>query len=295
MLTDTIFDHLTEQGVSWTYFEHFYCFLRFFERHTFDSDNVVSFDDPVIGFAALAKSGNLPSVSFIDPHFVDYPPDSFCDEPPSDIRNSQPFIRTLVETLVASPKWDKTLLIITYDEHGGFYDHVPPVPAVKVSPEMLPTTGVRVPCFVISPWVKGGAVFGSDTLHFDHTSILKTIARRFMSNNPPYMGARYAAAHDLSEILDDPDPARTVPPVYSVHSGLCRLEDVPGRASRQYGHRNPALAVLAERDRRAEFPVRRRRRRLRLHSDARGIVRDRECTLGRPDRPREQRWGSSRI
>jgi hypothetical protein len=67
---------------------------------------------------------------------------------------------------------------------------------------MLPTTGVRVPCFVISPWVKGSTVFGSDTLHFDHTSILKTIARRFMSHNPPFMGARYAAAHDLSEILD---------------------------------------------------------------------------------------------
>src|SRR5258708_7038009 len=66
---------------------------------------------------------------------------------------------------------------------------------------MLPTTGLRVPCFVISPWVKGSTVFGSDTLHFDHTSILKTIARRFMSSNPPYMGARYAAAHDLSEIL----------------------------------------------------------------------------------------------
>jgi phospholipase C len=202
VLTDTVFDHLNERGVSWTYFEHFYCFLRFFERHTFDSQNVVSYDDPLKGFAALAKSGNLPSVSFIDPHYVDYPPNSFCDEPPSDIRNSQPFIRTLVETLVASPKWEKTLLIITYDEHGGFFDHVPPAPAVKVSPEMLPTTGVRVPCFVVSPWVKGSTVFGSDTLHFDHTSILKTIARRFMSNNLPYMGARYAAAHDLSEILE---------------------------------------------------------------------------------------------
>jgi hypothetical protein len=66
---------------------------------------------------------------------------------------------------------------------------------------MLPTTGLRVPSFVISPWLKGGTVFGSDTLHFDHTSILKTIARRFMSSNPPFIGARYAAAHDLSEVL----------------------------------------------------------------------------------------------
>ena len=67
---------------------------------------------------------------------------------------------------------------------------------------MLQTTGLRVPCFVISPWIKSGSVLGSDALHFDHTSILKTIARRFMSNNPPFMGARYAAAHDLSEVLE---------------------------------------------------------------------------------------------
>ena len=229
VLTDTIFDHLSDRGVSWTYFEHFYCFLRFFERYTFDSENVVSYNDPLRGFAALARSGNLPSVSFIDPHYVDYPPDSFCDEPPSDIRNSQPFIRSLVETLVASPKWEKTLLIITYDEHGGFYDHVPPVPAVKVSPEMLPTTGVRVPCFVISPWVKGSTVFGSDTLHFDHTSILKTIARRFMSNNPPFMGARYAAAHDLSEILQTqirPDQFRPFIPYTLVYAASKMCLDV---------------------------------------------------------------------
>jgi hypothetical protein len=146
---------------------------------------------------------------------------SFCDEPPSDIRNSQKFIRDLVETVVASPKWNKTLMILTYDEHGGFYDHVPPPNAVPVAPGMLQTTGIRVPCFVISPWVKGGSAFGSDTLHFDHTSILKTIVRRFMSNNPPYMGARYAAAHDLSEILDTqirPGPFRPFIPYTLVYA-----------------------------------------------------------------------------
>jgi phospholipase C len=233
-LTDTIFDLLSERQVSWTYFEHSYCFLRFFERHTFDSQNVVSYDDPERGFVALAQSGALPSVSFVDPHFVDYPPNSFCDEPPSDIRNSQPFIRSLVEAVAAGPKWDKTLLIITYDEHGGFYDHVPPVAAAKVSPEMLPTTGVRVPCFVVSPWVKGGAVFGSNALHFDHTSILKTIARRFMSTNPPYMGARYAAAHDLSEVLGTqirPGPFRPFIP-YTLACVASKMNlDVPGAST----------------------------------------------------------------
>jgi phospholipase C len=224
-ISETIFDHLTDSKVSWRCFEHGYSFIRRFERYTFDSEHVVSYDDRAVGFKALAMSGELPSVSFIEPHYVDYPPNSFCDEPPSDIRNSQRFIRDLVETVVASPKWDKTLLLITYDEHGGFYDHVPPPNAVPVAPGMLQTTGVRVPCFVISPWVKSGAVFGSDALHFDHTSILKTIARRFMSKGPPYMGARYAAAHDLSEILEiqiRPGPFRPFIP-YALVCGASKM------------------------------------------------------------------------
>ena len=90
----------------------------------------------------------------------------------------------------------------------------------------IETTGVRVPAFVISPWVAPASVFGYDDpvvnpggsdapthaeagllapkvggLHFDHTSILKTIARRFLSTHPPYMGARYAAANDLSIVI----------------------------------------------------------------------------------------------
>ena len=237
VLTDTIFERLAERGVSWRNFEHFYSFLRFFDQHTFDSENVVSYDDPLRGFAALAGSGNLPSVSFIEPHYVDYPPGSFCDEPPSDIRNSQKFIRTLVETVVASPKWEKTLLIITYDEHGGFYDHVAPPHAVPVAPGMLQTTGVRVPCFVISPWVKGGSVIGSDALHFDHTSILKTIARRFMNTDFPYMGARYAAANDLSEVLDTqmrPGQFRPFLPYTLVYEASSMNLDVQG-ADRNIG------------------------------------------------------------
>jgi|GEM_PF-859681 len=222
LFTDTIFDHLTAQGVSWRYFEHSPCQLRLFEKYTFDSQNVVSFDDPEFGFANLALSGGLPSVAFIDPHFKDFPPNGFCDEPPSDIRNSQKFIEDLVGIVRASPNWEKTLLIITYDEHGGFYDHVPPPAAAQVSPELPKIMGLRVPTFFVSPWVKRGAVYGhdstvithpaneeelarppifNDSLYFDHTSILKTIARRFLSQHPPYMGARYAAAHDLSEVL----------------------------------------------------------------------------------------------
>ena len=80
VFTETIFDHLTGatdpvtgKPVTWTYFEHGYCFLRFFERYTFDEKNIVSADDPEFGFFAAARAGRLPSVSFIDPHFVELP------------------------------------------------------------------------------------------------------------------------------------------------------------------------------------------------------------------------------
>jgi len=66
-LTATIFDYLPA-NVTWKYFEHGYCFLRLFADHTFDTANIVSLDDPESGFAAVARRGELPNVSFIDPH-----------------------------------------------------------------------------------------------------------------------------------------------------------------------------------------------------------------------------------
>jgi phospholipase C len=229
VFTPTIFDHLTSAGVSWAYFEHGYCSLRFYERHTFDDANIFTADDPEFSFFERARAGALPSVSFIDPHFVEYPPDANCDGPPADVADGQKFVRKVVESVVASPAWNKTMMLIVYDEHGGFYDHVPPPAGAPASADFpIQTLGVRVPSFVISPWVKGGTVFGdsgsgevttaamgtsrervpeargpvaASGLHFDHTSILKTIARRFLNRNPPYMGARYAAAKDLSTVI----------------------------------------------------------------------------------------------
>jgi hypothetical protein len=227
--------------VAWKYFEHHYCFLRFFEKYTFDTQNIVAFDDPVLGFINLARSGSLPSVSFIDPHFIELPPGANCDGPPADVQAGQQLVQQVVDAVVSSPQWPKTLLIIIYDEHGGFYDHVAPPAAAWASPEPEPigTYGVRVPAFVISPWVKGGTVFGHDgrnqgglrSLHFDHTSILKTIARRFMSQNPPYMGVRYAEANDLSSVIGNvPRPSQFLPfiPYHCVYGASQKRLDVQG-------------------------------------------------------------------
>jgi phospholipase C len=214
--TPTIFDYLTGldpisgQKLTWTYFEHGYCFLRFFEAHTFNQSQVVTVDDPVNGFFALVSEGRLPHVSFIDPHFIELPPGANADGRPADVARGQDLVGKVVDAVVSGPAWEKTLLVIVYDEHGGFYDHVPPPAAVPVSADLaVRTLGVRVPAFLVSPWVRPGSVFGHDAtpashgqaLHFDHTSILKTIARRFLSAAPPYLGARYAAASDLSAVL----------------------------------------------------------------------------------------------
>ncbi len=209
---ETIFDSLDTRGVSWNYFEHLYCFLRFAQQYTFNNKNIVEFNAPGLGFANVAATGNLPSVTFIDPHFIELPPDGNCDGPPADVAQGQLLVKSVVESVIASPTWEKTMLIITYDEHGGFFDHVPPPPAAQVAPGLPSTHGLRVPAFVISPWVAAGSAFGHDAAgagtssqYFDHTSIMKTIAARFLSSDPnlkpPFLGPRYAAANVLSSVL----------------------------------------------------------------------------------------------
>jgi phospholipase C len=140
-------------------------------------------------------------VSFIDPNFIDEPDGEDNDDgAPANIGAGQNLIGRVVNALMRGPKWQKTLLIITYDEHGGFYDHVNPLSfRDKAKPVSgIDHYGVRVPALVISPWVDKRAV---SNVVFDHTSIAKTIARRFMSANPPDMGERMAVANDLSMIL----------------------------------------------------------------------------------------------
>jgi phospholipase C len=223
VFTKNIFDYLTDyrnkvdKKVTWKYYEHGYSFMRFFSNYTFDETNVVSVDDPNTGFFADAKRGTLPSVSYIDPLYTEMPPLSNCDGPPADIKRGQDFVRKVVEAVITSPQYANTLLVITYDEHGGFYDHVAPPAALPYldetanpqSPKFpVKTYGVRVPTFFISPYIKAGSVFGhkkdanGETLYFDHTSVLKTISRTFMNKNPPYMGKRYAAAKDFSVVMN---------------------------------------------------------------------------------------------
>ena len=94
----TLFDHLNDRGVSWKLYENGFSFIRLFRNYTFDTTNVVWFDDPVRGFEAAARSGTLPQVTMIEPDYIDLPPGND-DHPPADMANGQEFVNRIVQAL----------------------------------------------------------------------------------------------------------------------------------------------------------------------------------------------------
>lgn len=132
---------------------------------------------------------NTPPVIFIEPKYTDAPGFSRSndDHPPTGIAKGQQLVADIYNTLIRNPKrWANTMMIVTYDEHGGFFDHAAPLPVPGTGGDQkFSTTGVRVPAFVVSPQVKAGGVFSKP---LDHTSILQLLADRFTK------GTDYSAA-----------------------------------------------------------------------------------------------------
>jgi phospholipase C len=151
------------------------------------------------------KSGEhgLRQVSWIDPNFLDFrtfEPTSNDDHPPSDIRAGQQLVLELYHALVHSPNWENTLFVVTYDEHGGFFDHVAPPPVPAGDPSRYSTFGLRVPALLIGPRVRNFVCHE----FFDHTSLIKTILRRFASDPDAAirkMGPRVQRARHLGVAL----------------------------------------------------------------------------------------------
>jgi phospholipase C len=204
--------------------EHFAYVDKLKLRWTAKAEELAIIDEDSSSFLEDAVRGRLPSVSWIDPNFCDLNlvgSSSNDDHPPSDIQDGQELVFRVYNALASGPSWDKTMLFVTYDEHGGFFDHVSPPSAEDDDPANFGHYGVRVPAMIVSPWVAAGSV--SKTV-FDHTSIIKTILSRFCGDeldhlspfkaalhwledgHPHYMGKRVAAAKDLGEVLTEPAP-----------------------------------------------------------------------------------------
>lgn len=161
------------------------------------------FQDSFLDDATKEGEHGLREVSWIDPNFINLrvlDPTSNDDHPPSDVRAGQQLVLELYHALVHSPGWKDTLLVVTYDEHGGFYDHEPPPPVDDGSG--FPTYGLRVPALVIGPRVRKFACHD----FFDHTSLMKTILLRFARDPEAairQMGPRVERAEHLGVVLGD--------------------------------------------------------------------------------------------
>jgi phospholipase C len=149
---------------------------------------------PVESFEEACERGTLPTVSVIDPAFLLAPND---DHPPHDIKSGQAFISAIYKLLTKNPdQWAKTLFLITYDEHGSFFDHVSPPRVESDEREDFRQLGFRVPSLVIGPYVKKNFV---SHVQYDHVTFLSTITRRF-GLSP--LNARVSETNDVRDCID---------------------------------------------------------------------------------------------
>jgi phospholipase C len=160
-------------------------------------------------FLIDAKIGKLPAFSYIDPAFDGTSPLGATDDHPHcDIRRGQSFVSAIAKAIVQSPLWSRTVLVITYDEWGGFFDHVRP-PRFPDEGRLhgmdRHQSGFRVPAFVLSPYARRGAVSHQV---FDHASIVKFLTWRFGLRS---LAPRDRHAANIASVLDFRRPDFSVP------------------------------------------------------------------------------------
>lgn len=141
-------------------------------------------------FFDAAKQGKLPQFSIVDPDFT-----ASDDHPDHNILRGQAFVASVYKALAESPLWPKTLLVVTYDEHGGFFDHVAPPPAVDDDAQ-FDRLGFRVPAFVIGAMVKKGYVCKTT---LEHSSVAATLKTRWDIKS---LSKRMDASKDISDCID---------------------------------------------------------------------------------------------
>ena len=243
----TIFELMQDNNVSWKIYVHPdssgctspHCLARFsylnqWTYYQYVLQNLANQFQPVSQLMSDIQNGTLPQVSFVEPAgYLGLDEHASDNDVPSadapDVQLGAKYIESIINALMSSPSWKDTVLILTYDEFGGFYDHVPPQPAVAPDAMKFPTdlitsppdiclndtseaicgfnyTGYRLPLIVVSPFTKSNYV--SHTV-MDYTAILKFIETRF---NLPSLTARDAAQPDMTEFFDFRNVPWATPP-----------------------------------------------------------------------------------
>ena len=211
----TIMDHLEQRQVDWRVYKSptgapgmatvAGAFLKYWATHGRLHDD----------FWADAAAGTLPAFAWFDPSVgLDTGAWNNDDEhPPSDMQIGQALVAKVVDALTKSPAWPRTALFITYDEHGGLYDHVVPPPACPPDDLLPPPAaepqgehfdelGVRVPLIVVSPWAKRHHVSHAV---YDHTSLLRFVEARFVMPALTGRDANALAPWDMFDFASLPD------------------------------------------------------------------------------------------
>jgi phospholipase C len=236
----TIFDRLNDHKISWAdYATNLPQIALFPPVAGANPDKIKKIDQ----FYTDAAHGTLPSVSFVDPDFVGHG----SEENNADIRVGEQFAARVINAVMHGKAWSKTLLVWTYDEGGGYYDHVTPPKAIKpdnIKPQIQSPPdepggydryGFRVPAVIVSPYAKKHYV--SHKVH-DHTSVLKLIETKW---NLPALTYRDANASNLLDSVNlHKKPAFLDPP---------ELAEAPGRTDcveGQPGTIPPASAVIKQ-------------------------------------------------
>jgi phospholipase C len=197
----SIFGRLSDKNLDWAIFGYDSAPLTrldFPDTQNADPTHFGHFRD----FQQRAADGTLPPYTFLEPSFG---ASGNSQHPNYDVALGEKLIHDIYKALHDGPGWSNTLLIITYDEHGGNYDHVPP-PSGAVVPDSavgefgfdFSRFGVRVPALLISPLIEPATVFRAKKGTIDHTSVLRTIEERW-GVNP--LTARDKVAPSLGDVL----------------------------------------------------------------------------------------------
>jgi phospholipase C len=248
----TIYDRLDAEGINWVVYRG----DLFPQALAISGMTVRAAEGCFRGFDEFSEQVNDPNYdvayAFIEPdyHILS---DFVCgnsQHPKDDVTRGEALIKKVYETIRNSPHWESSLLIITYDEHGGFYDHVPP-PAV-IAPGDTPTNpennsfgfdftrlGVRVPAIVVSPLIPKGSI---DHTVYDHTSVLATVENLFgllpLTN-------RDKLAHTLTHLLSLPTPRSDAPRTLPepAQSGIPCAGETPESSAARQAAANPEKAA----------------------------------------------------
>jgi len=204
----TIYNRLVERGVDWAYYFGNLAVAALLAQPgpyqidvgpTDGTGNIRRFGEArysVGHFFKNAAAGTLPPVVYIDPAFG-----LNDDHPPVHPILGQELIAAVYTALAKSPQWKNCMLVITYDEHGGYFDHVPPPTTTddtlaRFGVDGFQQLGFRVPALVVGPYAKQGYV---SSVQYDHTSALKHLQNTFGLDS---LTARVDAANDLTDCID---------------------------------------------------------------------------------------------